>query len=300
MSGSNITFPSKQGMSTLVRPKFAPGMLLQHEDLDQLSAYTRELNRLMFRSLFGCGVICGLVVKPEQNCGQDCITIGAGLGLDCAGDPIHVPRDQRIVLDENCVPNPNDVLWVVLCAKIKCCAPRTPMCPSDEGEPESMCTREREAFEIRVVPERPKCACSCVPEDEAAADGNVDEGQRNVVRADKESDCYCVDPTLPCYADHYAGKCGCDCDDCGGAVCCCDCVILARLDKVDDDGNVSWTADHSVRRFIRPVLMRDPQAFAEKAARHQSSAAIQAKYAAMQTLEKTATKQAKASKTVKG
>ena len=38
MSGTNSTVPSSRGTSTLVRPRFGPGMLLQHEDLDQLGA----------------------------------------------------------------------------------------------------------------------------------------------------------------------------------------------------------------------------------------------------------------------
>jgi hypothetical protein len=37
--------------------------------------------------------------------------------------------------------------------------------------------------------------------------------------------------------------------------------VLARITGNDDIG---WTVDHSVRRFIRPVLMRDPVAYAEQ------------------------------------
>ena len=72
-------------------------MLLQHEDLEQLNVYTRELNRLMFRSLFGCGVVCGLVVGTDVKCGKVNVTVGSGLALDCQGDPIYVPQPQSIV-----------------------------------------------------------------------------------------------------------------------------------------------------------------------------------------------------------
>ncbi|MFO1207190.1 MAG: hypothetical protein U1E63_15950 [Burkholderiales bacterium] len=62
----------------------------------------------------------------------------------------------------------------------------------------------------------------------------------------------------PCYEDHYLGKCGCNCEDC--EKCDCDCVLLARLDRVGSDPeHPEWKADHRVRRFIRPMLMRDPQ-----------------------------------------
>lgn len=295
MSGSNVTVPSVKGLSTLVRPKFAPGMLLQHEDLDSLSAYTRELNRLMFRSLFGCGVVCGLVVKPDPTCGQGAVTIDAGLGLDCDGDPIYVPKQQRLVLDKDCVPNTNGVLWIVLCAKVKCCAPRTPMCPADDDEQEAMCTRERYAFEIRAVAEPPKCACSCVQEEDPA-------GNDNDRVVDEEEPCWCADPKDPCHHRHYQGECGCECDDCSGGTCCCDCILLARIEREGDVNEGKWRVDHSVRRFIRPVLMRDPQVYRET---HQPPVAAQNQDhpadapIGTATTSKTAAKSTKSTKPVK-
>ena len=50
---NKLTVEPKGGISTLVRTKFGPGMLLQHEDLEQLNSYTRDLSRLMFRSFLG-------------------------------------------------------------------------------------------------------------------------------------------------------------------------------------------------------------------------------------------------------
>src|SRR4051812_37443208 len=115
MSGANGTIPGRKGTSTLVRPTFAAGMLLLHEGMELLAAYPAELSRLLFRSLFGCGVVCGLVVKPTLECGKVCITVGGGLGLDCSGAPIYVPTDQTFTLDEDCDPKPGDSLWVILC-----------------------------------------------------------------------------------------------------------------------------------------------------------------------------------------
>jgi hypothetical protein len=237
-----MSVPSVKNLSTLVRPRFGPGMLLHHEDLEQLTDYTRELSRLMFRSFFGCGVVCGLVVTPENDCGQASITVGAGLALNCSGDPIYVPKEQTIVINPNCDPNPESPLWVLLCRTTKCCAPRTSMCASDEDDFSSTCTRDREVFEIRVVTEEPKCSCRCEIPDPAPAH--------------KDDDCWCVDPTLDCYKAHYQGECGCQCGECIGGGC--DCVLLARLDKPADVID-PWSVDHRVRRFIRPVLVRDPQ-----------------------------------------
>jgi hypothetical protein len=255
MSGTNTTVNSVKGTSTLVRARFGPGMLLQHEDLDQLNLYTRDLSRLMFRSFFGCGVVCGLVVTTETKCGKTFVTVGAGLALDGNGDPIYLPKDQPLSIDENCDPNLTGPLWVVLCGNVKCCAPRTAICSSDDDESPSVCTREREGYEIRIVNERPRCICGCPePANSAAAGGLRDDA------------CKCVDPELPCYVDHYAGKC-CGCSDDGtDCNCDCECILLAKLTKVTDPLPVTWTIDHRVRRFIRPVLMRDPQVEKEQQA----------------------------------
>jgi hypothetical protein len=252
MSGNNFT-NSIGGLSTLVRPKFGPGMLLQHDDLEQLSAYTRDLNRLMFRSLFGCGVVCGLIVKAATVCHQDGVTVTAGLALGCSGDPIYVPKDQSLPLHgDDCPAETKDHLWVVLCATTKCCAPRTAVCSPDDDETPSVCTRERDGWEIRIVSELRKCMCYCeIP-------------QTIKPQEFPDNKCKCVEPDLlPCYKSHYDGDCACkggeECD------CSCECVVLAQLDH--DEKENRWTVDHRIRRFIRPVLMRDPQVEIENEAR---------------------------------
>ena len=284
MNKSNTTLASKKGMGTLARAKFAPGMLLQHEDLDQLNNYTRDLSRLMFRSLFGCGVICGLVVKVELECGKLKITVGAGVALSCSGDPIEVPSDISVLLDRECHPDMSDKLWVVLCGTVKCCAPRTSMCETDDDETKSECTRERDGFEIHVVSERPACICGCPepePQPERPQPPPNNEQPVPLIAADQPApvDCKCVDPNLKCYEDHYAGRCGCHCDDCDD--CDCKCVLLVRLDRDEQD---NWTTDHSVRRFVRPVLMRDPQVEIEQAA-------AEAEHALARSIKKPSKKQ---------
>jgi hypothetical protein len=240
MNKTNNLVASTTDTSTLVRAKFGPGMLLQHEDLEQLNVYTRDLSRLLFRSFFGCGVVCGLVVTPPvEECGKVYVTVGAGLALNCSGDPVHVPKNQHFAIDENCDPDITGPLWVVLCGTTKHCAPRTSMCTDDDDKTSSVYTRERGMFEIRVVSERPKCACGCA-EPDGSSDSKV-----------MEDACKCVDPNLPCYKPHYDGMCGCNCD--------CECILLAQLVKNNDDKEHPWRVDHRVRRFIRPVLMRDPQ-----------------------------------------
>jgi hypothetical protein len=116
------------------------------------------------------------------------------------------------------------------------------MCASDEDEAPSVCTRERDAFEIRVLAKPIGCGCQEVQKEGTAWD----------------SECKCVDPSLKCYEGHYAGKCACGCKDCECECCDCDCIVLARVVEAPNDRVNPWKADHSVRRFVRPVLMRDP------------------------------------------
>jgi hypothetical protein len=249
MSGNKATLTTQSGMSTLVRARFGPGMLLHHDDLEQLNAYTRELSRLLFRSFFGCGIVCGLKVDTSTKCGKIWVTVEAGLALDCCGDPVYVPKDQTFTIDEKCDPSIPPKLWVLLCGKAKCCAPRTPVCSTDDNDAPPVCTRERDGFELRVVSKLPDCVCGCPH----ATPPTEDEKKR------AGGECRCVDPRLHmCYCDHYAGKCGCHCDD--GADCACECILLARLDKPSDD-NKPWHVHHEVRRFIRPVLMVDPEVY---------------------------------------
>src|SRR3954452_1382938 len=114
MITNNQPLARAKGPSTLARAKFGPGMLLQHDDLEQLSVYTRDLNRLMFRSLFGCGVVCGLVVVTgKTKCDDLLVTVGCGLALDCSGDPVYVPSPQSIEIEPACISNETKKLWVV-------------------------------------------------------------------------------------------------------------------------------------------------------------------------------------------
>jgi hypothetical protein len=273
-ANSKLVDPIK-GMSTLVRPKFSEGLVLNDDDLTLGVDYTRDLNRLMFRTLFGCGVMCGLVVTVKDECEKLYIQIADGVALDCRGDPIYVPSSQTVILDPKCHVEIPKEIWIALCRHDKCCAPRSTVCGCDDVDTPSVCTRIRDGFEIRVLPARPACACGCAVKGKADPARLEQSGQGTPAAASNpsvpapppepqptpgvrvEAGCWCVDPNDPCYKHHYAGECACEC----GEDCDCDCIILARLYQ---DAKEEWLSDHSVRRFIRPVLMRDPQVYAER------------------------------------
>jgi hypothetical protein len=267
MATKNLPLGTAVGTGTLMLPQFAPGMLLQSDDLSALGAYSRDLSRLLFRTLFGCGVICGLKVTTLWKCDKLTVTIDPGVALDCCGDPIQVTTTQHITIDSQCDPTFPKKLYVVLCEKNKCCAPRPAMCASDNGDSTPVCTREKYGFEITVVRERPDCACGCPNPDDLTADEGL-----------LDSKCQCANPKLPCYKDHYTGVCGCDC--CGSGTDCtcnCNCVLLASLNYQGGQDTTAWAVDHRVRRFVRPVLIQDPladQAAALQAKKKEEAAAL--------------------------
>jgi hypothetical protein len=249
MNNPNDVIGSKSGLSTIQRARFGPGMLLQHEDLELLNTYTRDLTRLLFQSFFGCGVICGLRVSALPECGTLKVTVEPGVALSCAGDPVYVPASVDVLTKDTFNVNTATDLWVELCGTSKCCAPRTTSCSCDDDEATTDCTREKDGFEIRLLGSRPKCACACPEPAPAAQSPATNPGQK------EESECKCV-TDFTCHQNHYDGICGCSCGECSG--CDCKCILLAHLKK--DANKNEWLTDYTVRRFIRPVLMRDPAA----------------------------------------
>src|SRR5438552_5367687 len=146
MSTNTKLFKSVTGNSSLMKPRFSPGLLLRDDDLRQGVDYTRDLSRLLFRSLFGCGVVCGLEVSTTFSCGKLIVTVGAGVALDCTGDPVYVPEPQPIPIDPSCGdPLPTEI-WVVIKRTEKCCAPRSAVCSCDDEETAAVCTRERDCY----------------------------------------------------------------------------------------------------------------------------------------------------------
>ncbi|MDM0085097.1 hypothetical protein QTI17_31375 [Variovorax sp. J31P179] len=259
----------QRGLSSLIRPHFTEGLLLQDDDLTAGVTYTRALSRMMFRTLFGCGVLCGLEVKPPKlECGKLKIDVDKGLALDCLGDPVELPKSVTIEIDVCKVAVGNE-LWIALKQKEKCCAPRTAVCTPDEDDPPSVCTRERDQYELCVFSNRPPCSCGCAALTPPAATGeSTPITKKSGAKATaapatpptsteptKETwplpntPCLCNQRTATgaCYDKHYLGECPCDC-------CECEWIVLA---KASTDGNI-WKVDHSVRRFVRPVLMSDP------------------------------------------
>jgi hypothetical protein len=275
---SDKPLKTAEGRGSLVRPRFTPGLLLLDEDLTAGVDYTRELSRLLFRNLFGCGVICGLKVSGQEATGR-CLTVevDTGLALDCAGDPIQVRQPQSLTIAATCDQALPAAVWVVLRRCEHDCMPRELACPPESGGQFAVKTRKIDCYEIAVLDHRPAHACGCAEPvattpAPAPAPAPAPGTKSAPVPARQTSEI----PQAPadgsagsdCYKDHRNGICACDC--------CSDCewVLLAKLTPPKGTGpagagatdtvpnqtppKVIWTADYSVRRFIRPQLLPDP------------------------------------------
>jgi hypothetical protein len=70
-----------------IRPLFFAGQLLTEDDLQLLTDYVGQKNRLHNRYLFGAGVVCGLEVTCHP-CGDGQVIVHPGYALDCCGNDL--------------------------------------------------------------------------------------------------------------------------------------------------------------------------------------------------------------------
>jgi hypothetical protein len=252
MNNQDKNIITKCGLSSLEWPQFNPGQLLDDDDMNSGVTYTRELVRLLFRSLFGCGVICGLQVQPQWACNETkwSITVTKGLALDCMGDVIELPADVNMVYGPDCQDLPH-ALWVTICYIKKCCRPKDVACSQDDNtQPKP--TRVRSGYEIRLYDTLPTCACHCATGDDTPPKPKVDaccddtEPRAPAVTGTTTSASDTSTVTVcDCYKPHFEGDCDCGCG--------CECVILGKITVSTGDNPVP-TADTTMVRRIRPLL----------------------------------------------
>lgn len=257
----------------LERPRYSPGLILEDSDLTSAVDYTRELNRLLFRSLFGCGVICGLKVTVGGDCGLE-VSVSPGLALDGCGDPLHLtgPANIKLGRKEGVLPEPGKDgppervrdFWVIACATEKQCAPRELVCDGDDLDGLRQPTRTRLGVEISVGFEPPECVCGCrkfdAKDDQQKRDRRAEVlyGQYFTDEAAEElAEYHCGEDRFGCHVRHYNDP---DCPaDCGcGTACSCGCCVLLAWVHWSGRAN-KWIVMHKgVRRFVRPCLIDDP------------------------------------------
>jgi hypothetical protein len=244
---TTCTTKIEKGVATLVRPKYAPGLLLEDEDLTSAVNYTRNSLRLLFRSLFGCGVICGLKLNAQLTCqGRKLeVVVEPGVALDCDGNPIQLTESRTVVWDADCAPMP-ETFWVSICYT-ECCAMPTDVGCGEDDATTKVYRRIRDGYEIHVAPCKPECACSCEKPDENAEpqdpDACCDRQSSAAAAAPAASqNAAPADDPCDCYKDHNDFKCACECG--------CTCVLIGKITVTDIENT-----DYSQVRRIRPMLI---------------------------------------------
>lgn len=272
----------KKGTSTLVRPRFSPGLLLQDSDLNSAVDYGRSLLQLMLRNLFGCGVICGYgVTATVDTCNILRVTVASGLALDCLGNPIELNTSQTLEVACKCAPDLPCEIWVAIRRRECNSSPREVSCTPEDNTSATVCTRICDGYEIRLFTELPECVCGCAckptsgpPSDGCCSSASTERTpeelkrlERLKLRQQKWEECdeeerkqrfrEMQSGARGCDQDHRQGVCNCSC--------CCDWVLLAELVCCEDKGEKRrYLVDHSVRRYIRPVLSFDFMAYGVK------------------------------------
>jgi hypothetical protein len=226
------TVVADAGNASLKRPKFSPGLLLEDSDLTRGIDYTRSMHSLLLRAMLGCGVICGFKVTFERT--SHCtllITVAKGIALDCSGALVELPSSRKLTLALTCENEAQTMdLWVMISRTERCCSPRDLMCCDDDEAGGSVATILHDGYLIDVRNTMPAGACS---REQVA--GELNEG----AGLDELED----------------GDCACDCSsDANSRI-----VVLAKLTYVPEmEQGPTFTADHRVRRYIRPALRTDP------------------------------------------
>jgi hypothetical protein len=276
MSTAKELIEATKGTSSLVRPRFSPGLLLRDTDLNSAVDYGRTMLQLVLRNLFGCGVICGYEVTGcVDKCNVLQVTVGRGLALDCVGNPIELTVAQTLKVAEKCAPELPCEIWVVIRSRECNSSPREVSCTPEEGASSTVCTRVCDGYEIALLRKLPECVCGCIhkphePPEQCCGETptRTPEQTADVERLQKRlkpwEECdeeqrkgrfqEMQQGARRCDRDHRLGVCNC--------ACCCEWVVLARLLCCEErDQKREYRVDHTVRRFIRPVLSYDYMAY---------------------------------------
>jgi hypothetical protein len=234
--------------------KFTDGMLVTAEDLTAAMNYPLSVAQVLWRSFFGCGIVCGLELADTTYAGRtgdyddarevECppersfvIRVNPGVALGCDGYPIELCESVKLDLSPDRCACPIEGETVKFIAIRRTTAQETPRadcgCGGGGADPALQCSRTRDLVLVQAFDSHedlPKGICGLRPGDPAAPD------------AAPQSLCECM-KRCPTY------------DRCG------DPWVLLGTVRIDDEGIVaggvndledSGVADGG-RRYVKPV-----------------------------------------------
>lgn len=217
---------------------YTDGMVVNADDLDDAMRYPLELIQVLIRAYFGCGIVCGLVIKQHLEGGEEdtyCIKIEPGVALDCRGYPLQIEKEVIIDLTPDPCIEPMDepCFCIAIGRETIEEAPRKGDGECDDNK--TQYARRRELVRIRVFHMKNDgngyweglpgniCACNDNP--------GCDDGTHN-----DDQECYGVDRRCL--------------EECPPA-CCGEAWVLLGCVKLGECGVEEL--DDSCRKYIKPI-----------------------------------------------
>lgn len=211
--------PETTRPTTIESVTFRDGMIVTADDLDAAMRYPTSLLLTVNRAFFGCGVVCGLELRPKSTGGW-VLCVDPGVAIDCRGYPIELCSSVELDLSPEacaCEPPP-DKVCIAVKRTTSDAAPRD-ACGCDLDAPQFDCRRVRDHVVVKVFTE---------PEITALAD--------RVCRRDP------ADATPVCDALTACSSCSC------GA----SWILLGCVSLKKEEGIVG-APDTSGKRWVKPV-----------------------------------------------
>jgi hypothetical protein len=151
---STLELPHKARPTGIERVRFHDGMLVSADDLDAAAAYPVSLLQSVLRAYLGCGVVCGLELRPTPTIGHEqvwTLCVDRGMALDCQGYPIELVAPVVLDLSPDacgCETPPPTVLIAVRRVTLDSDT-RDPCSCGDDG-PHVSCRRARDQILVKA------------------------------------------------------------------------------------------------------------------------------------------------------
>lgn len=233
------SLPRKTKASSIEAVKFKDGMIVTAEDLQAAMQYPVAMFQALVRAYFGCGIVCGLELKPERGAGEKdacddekgrkdaarsfVVCVNKGVALDCHGFPLELcgPVKLDLTPDPCSCEEPPDEVCIAIKRITSDEAPRD-VCGCHTDEPRFQCSRVRDHVLVQAF----------LPNDEP---------HNLCKRSPKEE-------TQPKYPMQAVCECLKTCPDCD---CCGDAWVLLGCVHFDENGITAIDMDE--RKFVKPI-----------------------------------------------
>lgn len=144
--------PAKTKPTDIESVTFRDGMIVTADDLDAAMRYPASLLHTVLRAYLGCGVVCGLALRPKQSTGGGWVLcVDRGVAIDCRGYPIELcgPVELDLSPDACACDEPPGKVCIAIRRATSAEAPRD-VCSCDVDKPRFDCRRVRDHVVVKA------------------------------------------------------------------------------------------------------------------------------------------------------